>query len=359
LYIVKMYSLLTGCRVAAAGFGAAATPLPSAVVIGRFALVICLALLAAATPAGGSAPLDRLVFMSERSGTWQLWLRDASGVHRVTRNAKADSDPAFSPDGTKLAFVRDSGSWQRPVIVLDLETGVERRLVWARYTAAPRWSPDGTKVAYQVSKSFSADGAPDGAREDLWVVDAYGGGARRVARGMGYAEWAWSPDSTRLVFVSDAYGEPALFAVGARDGRSRMLTEGREPAWSPRGTIAFVRDGDLRSIRPTRRLTRDAVRQRFPSWSQDGRLLAFVERRPSFGSAVGVMRADGSARRIVAAVRAHASRPIWSPDGRELTFGSDTGETFVVRVDGRGGMRVIHGLQPDWRRAAPRWTGPR
>jgi Tol biopolymer transport system component len=329
----------------------------------RLAVVVALVFVAGGGAADGAPPLDRLVFMSERSGTWQLWVDDGAAVRRLTTNHEADSDPAFSPDGTKIAFVRDFGYWRRPIVVLNLDNMRERTVAWSRYSAAPRWSPDGLKIAWQVSKSYAAGGVPDGTREEIWVADAFGGEPRRIGLGIGYAEWAWSPDSRRLVYVTMAYDAPALAVVPVRGGARHVIAGGREPAWSRWGAIAFVRGGDVyvtaAGTRTPERLTRDAVEQRLPSWSPDGRRIAYVEERHGWRSAVGVMNADGSARRIIAIVAAHPSRPVWSPDGRELTFGADTGETFVVRADGRGRTRVLNGLQPDWRRLSPRWLGPR
>jgi TolB protein len=325
-------------------------------------MVAVLVRLAAATliaststaPARPPNPTGPLVFTSERSGTWQLWtvMPDGRRTRRLTRTGAADSEPAWSPDGTRVAFVRDLGDWRRPIVVRDVTSDTERTVAWPRYASAPAWSPDGRRIAFQIARSFGAGGAPDGRRVELWVVPAAGGRSRRLANASGYQEWQWAPDSRRLAFV--AAGE-LVASVPAAGGRAKLLAEGRQPRWSPDGRrVAFVRDGDVFTVAADgtreRRLTHTRRAEAFPSWSPDGRRLAFARASSRGRTAVVVTAATGGGERTVALVAAHPSRPVWSPRGDAVAFGTDSGEVYTA-----GTRRVSHahlvarGLEPDWR----------
>jgi Tol biopolymer transport system component len=106
-------------------------------------------------------------------------------------------------------------------------------------------------------------------------------------------------------------------------GQEQVVGPGSsEPAWSAQGTLAFVRDGDLITLRPGQeelRLTSRGATQ--PAWSPHGTQIAFThcDAPPSCDVYV-VPRSGGKARRVVR----DASNPAWSPDGRFIAFLRDT-----------------------------------
>jgi len=205
----------------------------------------------------------------------------------------------------------------------------------------PAWSPDGRLIAF----SSARDGSPN-----LYLMGAGGGGVRRLTRAAAWESGpAWSPDGRGIVFESgrDGLSGPlgaarrhrSLFQVPATGGDPVLLTGGAgysgDAAWSPDGSrIAFVsdRDGPLDLYvmdaegGGVRRLTRDAGADARPSWSPDGTRIAF-QRGPAPGAAgpsgVFAVDADGAGeRRLVAG---EAAEPAWSPDGGWLAFVSDRG----------------------------------
>jgi dipeptidyl aminopeptidase/acylaminoacyl peptidase len=200
-----------------------------------------------------------------------------------------------------------------------------------------RYSPDGHRVA--VALTGSALGPPGG--EGLVTMSATGppGYAPDAAFASvpGIATVAWSPDGARLVAEVD--GDLVLLsATGDRKGT--LTTDGRSPDWSSRGQVAFVRGGNIWTMRVGRQAHQLTHRGGgSPSWAPDGRSLAFTR-----GNHVFTVRRDGrQLRRLVARV---ADLPVWSPSGRSLAILSNH-DLYVVRADGTRARRLLNYGPPD------------
>lgn len=197
----------------------------------------------------------------------QLWLVAADGgtPRRLTAGPQ-DSAPVWSPDGSRLAFLRAG-----QVTVLDLGGGDPEQLTDLPLGAgAPRWSPDGHRLAFAApvdprgetpgpmvsdGLDYQADGAGlhGPVRHQLHVLDTTTGGVRVLTDGRHSAgPPAWSPDGTTLAFVrldgADADLRPRtpvhLLAVDDPHGRPRAvaLTEGvaATVGWAPDGSALLV-----------------------------------------------------------------------------------------------------------------------
>ena len=262
-----------------------------------------------------------------------LWAvnADGSGARQLTNPPRSrDNDPAWSPDGRRIAFARqalDTNLTFINIYVMNADGSGAVRLTTGRLTWAPAWSPDGTKIAY-ADFDFRADTSGLGGG-GIFVMNADGSGATLVVRagygGLGYLDGpAWSPDARRIAF-SSAYD---IFVANADGTGVTQLTSAPEaehcPAWSPDGTrIAYRRTTDLAfnmgdaSIyvmnadgSGVSRLTDPGLAD-CPSWSPDGTKIAF----PDLSGGLSVMNADGSGITRLAGVPVPVAggRVAWSP----------------------------------------------
>jgi Tol biopolymer transport system component len=112
------------------------------------------------------SPLDdELVFSSDRSGSYDIWLvgTDGSMPTQLTTDPALDEYPSWSPDGGRIAFVSDR-SGNRDIWVMDADGGAQTQLTVDPATErSPTWSPDGSMIA------FASDRADEG-RYDLWLI---------------------------------------------------------------------------------------------------------------------------------------------------------------------------------------------
>ena len=224
------------------------------------------------------------------------------------RDVTGGEDPAWSPSGDRLAFLRGEALWVR-----EMASGAELRLadvaVFAPFSEAhvtsPSWSPDGQEIAY-VRPGLK-----------ISVAHADGSGVRRLTSGLDrQVAPAWSPDGQRIAFMSDRGDSFDIWMIHPDGSETARLTTG---------------DAD----------------ESLPAWSPNGGRIAFLR---STGAGYGkaallVMGGEGGFERRIA-VDAHGfSQPVWSPDGSQIAFssGRECGRwgLYVVDPDSGGGPRRI------------------
>ena len=166
-------------------------------------------------------------------------------TRRVTRLTNTpyfrEFNPAWSPDGRRIAFVGDEGA-DDGLWTLDLSTSKLTRLTHPSYSNPkigaphdePDWSPDGTRIAYTLSRS-SRGGA-------VAVMRSNGTGSRQIIQAPGHlGSPSWSPDGSHIAYHVSGSGEgasqqPGWLMIARSDGtRSfRLVPDGGEPDWKPR-----------------------------------------------------------------------------------------------------------------------------
>jgi Tol biopolymer transport system component len=264
------------------------------------------------------------------------------------RNLDRIDRPEWSPNGRFLAAaVRRAHLLDLRadrLVLVDLRRRRERRLPIEPYsvlTSGPRWL--GRRVVYTSEASVRVDESPAG-RMGLWLLKADGRVLRRLTRDGG-TRASWSPDGRRLVYARKG----RLWTLGVGGDKARTLSAGSDPAWSPDGrTIAFVRDGSLHMLDVRSRRVGRVLRSRGhaePAWSSDGTTIAFATRNweePEL-AVVSIVRPDGTGLRRIA----NGHGPSWSPDGRRLAFervvlraGKNNYWVEVWTIDASGGNPV-------------------
>jgi TolB protein len=275
-----------------------------------------------------AAPPREIVYVSNS----KLWVirEDGTGKHRLTRSARRESQPEYSPDGKRIAFVSRVGT-----------------------------------------------------NEEVFVMNADGMGVRRLTNARGSdGQPTWSPDGKRIAFTSNRSGNWKIYVMNADGTRVRLITRTPRwvgddaPSWSPNGRwIAFhstrVKDGngEVFRMRPdgsaVQRLTFTDCRQEvcaddsFPAWSLDGRLIVYssqhgyASQRPGQSHDLWVMRPDGGGGRQITSTPGFDDwRARWSADRTKIVFwavGRSFKSVYVVNPDASRLRLVTAGSYPVWR----------
>ena len=188
----------------------------------------------------------RIAFVSNRQGESEQGLvptndifvmnADGSGVEQLTfsRRPVFAGDPAWSPDGSSIAFQMADGEGVSEIYVLELSTGAfwpvtdHGGIVWG-----PSWSPDGRWIACIETI--------DSQESHVWRVSADGSESRRLTSGQLWrATPTWSPDGSRIVFAREERpggSSSDLYAIPADGGAGEQLTDDpaveEHPSWAP------------------------------------------------------------------------------------------------------------------------------
>ena len=170
----------------------------------------------------------------------------------------------------------------------------------------------------------------------------------------GYPFGAWSPDGSRVAFLSGSFGEGALLVINANGSGEAHVTdiEARAPDWSPDGTklVFEAVQGGIYSVGADGSgLTQLTLSGSGPTWSPDGsRITFFANDAGNFD--VYVMSSSGAGPERLTSDPADDVSPGWSPDGKRIAFVSERrGNTdlYVIDANGSGERRLTEDPAPD------------
>jgi len=362
----------------------------------------------------------KIAFTSNRAGNFEIYVMNAngSGLTRLTNSPAIDWQPAWSADGTKIAFTRD-GPGEQAIYTVPAAGGTPTLLLDGAHS--PAYSPDGTRLAYVDMEADDASGevyvltlssmgkqqitwnsladedpewSPDGTmvavsrfdtageglvNMEVWVVEANGYLETKLA-GPEAMYPAWSPDQTKIAYSGYDGANWDIYVTGSSPGGTptRFTTAAGvdgEPNWQPapppttlgdEGLIAFTstRDGnaEIYIMNPNgtaaTRLTNDPAMDDFAAISPDGTEVAFTSWRDG-DAEIYIVDASGADPTLTKVTdnTAYDAEPTWSSDGAALMYVSDRGgseqlwfttldDSAVFGPYGPGG--IVSDFSPDW-----------
>ncbi|MBM4124199.1 MAG: Tol-Pal system beta propeller repeat protein TolB [Nitrospira sp.] len=263
----------------------------------------------------------KIAFVSEQGGSRELFVMDYDGFapRQISADGFINLMPRWSPDRRFVAFTAYHGRSKQTIDVIELATGKRSTVVsLAGLNITPAYSPDGSELAFATSHDGNSE---------IYKLNVQNKALTRLTtHSSGDLSPSWSPTGREMVFVSDRGGGPQLYLMSADGSDVRRLTfEGdynAAPAWSPRGNwIAYVcrtedKQYKLCVIAPDgqkrMQLTTGTGVDDSPSWSPDGRHLVFSSTNDGKNH-LYMINSDGTELERLTSGGTHHSSPSWSP----------------------------------------------
>jgi len=295
-----------------------------------------------------------LYYVSDRSGVENLWLAEPGRKPRPVTNFTDGRLvwPSVSYDGRTIVFQHGFN-----IMRFDGDTGRTSTIPITRRGALPGPAIDHLRLSDQISEiALSPDGKKTAfvVRGEVFAVSSTegGDGARVTNTAAEESQVGWSPDSRRLVYVSDRDGASHLFSYDFASGAETQLTRDAAaddtPRYSPDGkSIAFERAGqELRVIDVDSKQERIVARARLQRpplnsdrafvWSPDSKWIAYMPvGEKLFRNIFVVPAAGGESKQVSFMANGGSNTVSWSPDGTYLLFdtGQRTEASQLARVD--------------------------
>ncbi len=285
----------------------------------------------------------RIVFAGLGETTWNIYTIEPDGGHLTMLTNLTDQvadEPAWSADGQRIAYVVRESNGASDIWVINADgSGAYALTSGPGSSWGPTWSPDGSRLAYTHYAPGQAD--------QIWIVGADGSNPRAFTycdppECVQDGSPTWSPDGSRIAFVRVS-GAGAIIPVSV-----------------------FIWPVEDSGPKPEAIELDNATWASDLAWSPDASTLAFA-RSTSAGESFGLWQvdADGSGLEPLGD-RPSAQSPSWSPDGRQIAFMAPIGPVratlYVMDTDGTGVRRIpglpIDAVSPSWQRVPSDQTVP-
>jgi TolB protein len=237
------------------------------------------------------------------------------------------SAPVWAPSGRRLLYIAGGDTYDTELMVVRRNGEKMRKVVEIPGGVQDAsWSPNGKRIVFSLARSSD--------QGDIYIVDSDGGDLVRISAGRATEHSvAWSPDGGRIAFVSDTGGAADILTMSTSGSQRRRVTQ--DVTLCERG--CGDRYGGISGL----------------DWAPGGRRLVYAADRGDGGSYIHTIRRDGT----------HSARvtegmyPSWSPNGKRIAFvapAPNSFSVFTVRVNGTRRYRVtspprlVEDFDPDW-----------
>ncbi len=236
--------------------------------------------------------MDRLLYVTDQ---WYyshvaMCNLDGSNQVRLNTNTAYETDPQWSPDGTKIAFVRQWGTQDTEIMVMDADgSGVKALTSNTVPDSSPTWSPDSQKIAWE-------SGWPNA---EIWTMYADGSEQTNISQNPAndyQPDWSSSTSGAAIAFISDRTGTFEVYRMAPDGtGQARVTNDGiynYQPAWNSAGTEIACSyelgsaERDIMSVTVAtgewRTLMLGPARDHEPVWSGDDTFIAAESGRNAY-----------------------------------------------------------------------------
>jgi len=260
----------------------------------------------------------KIVFVSNRTGAKEIYMCDFDGqnVEQITSTRSISLTPAVSQDGKYLAWT-DYTSGGPDLYIKNLATKVTVAVRKQGVCIDPGWVP-GTD---ECATTLSIDGD-----QEIYLIRPDGKLSRRLTKSKGIdVSPTFSPEGSRMAFVSTREGRPHIFIQDLKSGQVHRLTfsgnYNTQPAWSPVSDkilySSMQKNGEINIFMINAggsgllQLTSGTKANEYPSWSPDGSMIVFSSNRQGKRK-LFVMNSDGTNQRPLLQMDGEQQQPSWS-----------------------------------------------